>query len=126
MSLKLITLAALGVASQASVEGRQLGNTADTHWKGTCIMGQPSNLGGPDGPEIVVKSDGLCMKNSPESSTITAGSTTLSYLVKCDGTFLFYFPKCCLILIFHLNFLLRCFFISVHRSCLDNSKIRQG
>ena len=113
MSLKLITLAALGVASQASVEGRQLlGNTADTYWKAMCIKGQPSNLGGTDGPEIVVKSDGLCMKNSPESSTITAGATTLSYLVKCDGTFLFYFPKCCLILIFHLNFLLRCFFIS--------------
>ena len=106
MSLKLITLAALGVASHA------LGSTADTYWKGMCIKGQPSNIGGTDGPEIVVKSDGLCMKNSPESSTITAGSTTLSYLVKCDGTFLFYFPKCCLILIFHLNFLLRCFFIS--------------
>jgi len=89
MSLKLITLAALGVASQASVEGRQLGNTADTHWKGTCIMGQPSNLGGPDGPEIVVKSDGLCQNGSPEG----ASKITLSYLVKCDGTFLFYFPK---------------------------------
>ena len=70
------------------------------------------------------------MKNSPESSTITAGTTTLSYLVKCDGTFLFYFPKCCLILIFHLNFLLRYFFYfrtglaltiqrSTKRDCVD-------
>ena len=83
MSLKFITLAALGVASHA------LGSTADTYWKGMCIKGQPSNIGGTDGPEIVVKSDGLCMPNSPEG----ASKTTLSYLVKCDGTFLFFFSK---------------------------------
>ena len=55
MSLKFITLAALGVASHA------LGSTADTYWKGMCIKGQPSNIGGTDGPEIATKSSSKVM-----------------------------------------------------------------
>ena len=94
MSLKLITLAALGTAAQA----------ATTYSKAKCITGHTSNLNAADGlPLTLIDSTaGYCSKKVPKE--IYPNNTTKSILVKCNGTFLFYFPKCCLIIIFHLNF----------------------
>ena len=100
MSLKLITLAALGTAAQAATPAPSA-QAATTYSKAKCITGYASNLQKDQGiPLVVIDSTaGYCMAGNGGGA-----DTTKSMLLKCDGTFLFYFPKCCLIIIFHLNF----------------------
>ena len=109
MSLKLITLAALGAAAQASVAdqivatamearaivashtSRQLDSRflatpaaapAPTYMKAKCIKGYPSDmLTTSAGITLVVQTTGYCM-NQPDGT---------SAKLTCDGTFLFYF-----------------------------------
>jgi len=106
MSLKLITLAALGTAAQAA--------TTYPYSKAKCITGHTSNfMKGAGIPLMVIDSTtGYCfLSNSGE----TGDQTTKSMLLRCVGTFLFYFPKFCLIIIFHLNFSFPVGFFSFHR-----------
>tara|TARA_B100000780_G_scaffold259013_1_gene209731 strand:+ start:239 stop:658 length:420 start_codon:yes stop_codon:yes gene_type:complete len=104
MSSKLIILAALAAAAQASVDknlamearaivashthrqldSRYLATTpssapATTHIKAKCVKGQPSNMLEQNGVTMIVPKTGYCLKTSPASS----------WLLKCDGTFFF-------------------------------------
>ena len=117
MSLKLITLAALGTAAQAA--------TTYPYSKAKCITGHTSNLNAADGlPLTLIDSTaGYCSKKVPKE--IYPNNTTKSILVKCNGTFLFYFPKFCLIIIFHLNFSFPVGFFSFHRWKIPIPKIHQ-
>ena len=103
MSLKLITLAALGAAAQASVADqiaatamearaivashtrRQLDSrflATTPYMKAKCIKGYPSDmLTKSAGITLVVQTTGYCM-NQPDGT---------SAKLTCDGTFLFYF-----------------------------------
>ena len=113
MSLKLITLAALGAAAQASVAdqivatamearaivashtSRQLDSrflettpsaAPEYNWmKGKCIKGYPSDmLTKTMGVTLVIQTTGYCI-NEPDGTSMK---------LTCDGTFLFYFLRC--------------------------------
>ena len=114
MSLKLITLAALGTAAQAATPAPSA-QAATTYSKAKCITGYASNLQKDQGiPLVVIDSTaGFCFPANVEA--YTGDKTTKSMLLRCVGTFLFYFPKFCLIIIFHLNFSFPVGFFSFHR-----------
>ena len=117
MSLKLITLAALGTAAQAA--------TTYPYSKAKCITGHTSNFMKANGVPLVVidSTAGFCFPANVEA--YTGDKTTKSMLLRCVGTFLFYFPKFCLIIIFHLNFSFPVGFFSFHRWKIPIPKIHQ-
>jgi hypothetical protein len=86
MSLKLITLAALGTAAQAATPAPSA-QAATTYSKAKCITGYASNLQKDQGiPLVVIDSTaGYCMAGNGGGA-----DTTKSMLLKCDAVRFFF------------------------------------